>query len=101
MRKTMQAAILAMGLALLPAIAMAESNVYELGVDGLGCPFCAYGIEKTLGEVDGVDRVDVDMKRGVVVVTIAAGADLDRDTARQAVEDAGFDLRSFAPAAEE
>lgn len=99
--KAITIVLLVLGLLSAPAWAGQAGKVYELGVDGLGCPFCAYGIEKTLGEVDGVDRVDVDMKRGVVVVTIAAGADLDQDTARQAVEDAGFDLRSFAPAAEE
>lgn len=99
--KAITIALLLLGVLAAPAWAGQGSKVYELGVDGLGCPFCAYGIEKTLGKVDGVDRVDVDMKRGVVAVTIAAGADFDRDTAKQAVEDAGFDLRSFAPAAEE
>ncbi len=107
--KAVRIALLVLGLLAAPAWAGPGANVYDVGVDGLGCPFCAYGIdglgcpfcaygiEKQLGSVAGVDTVDVDIKRGVVIVTMAAGATLDEGTARQAVENAGFDLRSFAP----
>lgn len=37
--------------------ALAAPAVYQLHVDGLACPFCAYGIEKKLGEVKGVRAV--------------------------------------------
>ncbi len=95
--KAVRIALLVLGLLAAPAWAGPGANVYDVGVDGLGCPFCASGIEKQLGSVAGVDTVDVDIKRGVVIVTMAAGATLDEGTARQAVENAGFDLRSFAP----
>ena len=95
MRKTLQAAILAMGLALLPAIAMAESDVYKLYVDGLACPFCAYGVEKKVGGLDGVDKVEIDIDAGLVTVTMARGATLDEATAKKAVDDAGFSLGRF------
>ena len=39
-------------LLLLPA-ASAGSATYSLEVDGLACPFCAYGIEKKLSAIDG------------------------------------------------
>ncbi len=91
------------GLMFLAGAAAAEAvkPVYELGVNGLGCPFCAYGVEKRLHAVKGVDRVEIDLKRGVAAVTMAEGATLDEDTAKQAVEDAGFDLRSFGPVSRE
>ena len=45
--------------------ALAADKHYVLGVDGLACPFCAYGIEKRLNKVDGVTGVEVDVgKRG-------------------------------------
>ena len=45
--------------------ALAADKSYVLGVDGLACPFCAYGIEKRLNKVDGVTGVEVDVgKRG-------------------------------------
>ena len=34
---------------------LADSHVYKLYVDGLACPFCAYGVEKKVGGLDGVD----------------------------------------------
>ncbi len=95
--KAVRIALLVLGLLAAPAWAGPGAKVYDVGVDGLGCPFCAYGIEKEFGAVAGVDTVDVDIKRGVVIVTMAAGTTLDESTARQAVENAGFDLRSFAP----
>ncbi len=94
-------AVLLIGLLSAPAWAGPGAKVYELGVDGLGCPFCAYGIEKELGSLEGVDKVEIDIKRAVAVVTMAEGAALDEDTAKQAVEHAGFDLRSFGQASQE
>ncbi len=99
--KTLRTALFLLGLLAAPAWAAQSANVYNVGVDGLGCPFCAYGVEKELGSVDGVGKVDVDLKDGVVVVTMAGEATLDRETAKQAVENAGFDLRSFEQISEE
>lgn len=77
--------------------AWAQSHVYRVRVDGLACPFCAYGIEKTLGRVDGVKGVDIDIDKGTVFVTMAQGATLDEATTRQAVSRAGFTMRGFEP----
>ncbi len=99
--KTIRIALLLLGLLAAPAWAGQAAKVYNVGVDGLGCPFCAYGIEKQLGSVEGVAKVDVEIKSGMVIVTMAAGAALDRDTAQQAVENAGFDLRSFERVSED
>ncbi len=95
--KAVRIALLVLGLLAAPAWAGPGAKVYNVGVDGLGCPFCAYGIEKHLGQIAGVQKVDVDIKRGVVIVTMAAGTTLDENTAQRAVENAGFDLRSFEP----
>ncbi len=70
-------------------------GVYELQVDGLSCPFCAYGIEKRLTQIEGVQSLQTDISGGVVVVTMRPDASLDEDEARQAVEKAGFTLRGF------
>lgn len=70
-------------------------DAYRLRVDGLSCPFCAYGIEKKLNSLDGVDAVDVNLKDGAVLVTMKDGASLDEATAKQAVKDAGFTLNGF------
>ena len=80
---------------LLSTAAFAGGNQYALAVDGLACPFCAYGIEKRLSAIEGVESVETDVKSGQVVVTLAEGKTLSEEVARQAVEDAGFTLRSL------
>ncbi len=88
------------GLVLAPMLfaataALADSHVYKLYVDGLACPFCAYGVEKKVGGLEGVEKVDIDIDEGLVAVTLADGATLDEATAMQAVDEAGFTLRKF------
>lgn len=78
--------------------ALAADNQYLLGVDGLACPFCAFGIEKRLNKVDGVTDIEVDVGKSVVRVTLQEGKTLTEDRARQAVKEAGFTLRSYAEA---
>ncbi len=98
----LQPAGLALALLLLAATAaLADRHVYKLYVDGLACPFCAYGVEKKIGGLDGVESIDIEIDDGVVLVTLADGATLDEATARRAVDQAGFTLREFvAPKAE-
>lgn len=74
---------------------LADSHVYKLYVDGLACPFCAYGVEKKVGGLDGVEKIDIDIDGGVVLVTLADGATLDEAAAKQAIDEAGFTLRKF------
>ena len=85
-------------LAALWAMPAWAGEVYRLTVDGLACPFCAYGVEKKLGAVEGVEELDIDINGGVIWVTMAGETVLDEAAAKQAVEDAGFTLRHFEPA---
>ena len=77
--------------------ALAAGPSYRIEVAGLACPFCAYGIEKKLLALDGVETVETELKDGVVVVAMREGAALDEATAKQAVEAAGFTLEAFEP----
>ena len=79
----------------LSTAAFAGGNHYALAVDGLACPFCAYGVEKRLSAIEGVESVETDVRSGQVVVTLAEGKTLSEEVARQAVRDAGFTLRSL------
>lgn len=90
--KTVFVMTLIMGLA---GAAPASGERYALEVKGLACPFCAYGIEKKLKGLEGVESVQVDIEKGRVVVTAASQAQLSGDQLRQAVKDAGFTLDGF------
>ena len=95
MRSKMMLRVFALLLAALWAMPVWAGEVYKLYVDGLACPFCAYGVEKKVGGLDGVERVDIDIDGGLVAVTMAEGSTLDEATAKRAVDEAGFSLRVF------
>ncbi len=96
MTKFLKRTGLALALTLLTATAvLADSHVYKLYVDGLACPFCAYGVEKKVGGLTGVEKVEIDIENGLVAVTLADGATLTETAAKQAVDEAGFTLRKF------
>lgn len=86
---------IALSLLLLASSVFAAGPSYRIEVDGLACPFCAYGIEKKLNAVQGVERVETDIGQGVVIVTMKDGAVLDETAAAQAVKGAGFTLKGF------
>jgi copper chaperone CopZ len=77
------------------AAAWAKGPVYTIGVDGLACPFCAYGIEKQLQKLDGVAQLDTDIGKGQIVIQMEEGRTLDKGEVVQAVKKTGFSLRSF------
>ncbi len=88
---------LVFGLALLALAGAARAGppAYALGIDGLACPFCSYGIEKQLHKLDGVTGIDIDIAKGRLLVRLTEGSVLVEATARAAVERAGFTLRGF------
>ncbi len=86
---------LAVSLLLFPLAALAAPSQYQLRIDGLACPFCAYGIEKKLKRTDGVARIDIDINAGTVTVTMAEGATMTEAQAKRIVADAGFTLADF------
>lgn len=80
---------------LLPVAAFAASAQYQLRVDGLACPFCAYGIEKEFTRTEGVEKIDIEINAGIVTVTMAEGATMTEAQANRIVKDAGFTLSGF------
>ncbi len=90
-----QALIITLAMLLATLGANAAPPAYALQVDGLACPFCAYGIEKKLSSIKGVAKIDIDIKKGQAIVTMSEGASLSEQVAREKVKDAGFTLGSF------
>lgn len=72
-----------------------DRPTYTIQVDGMACPFCAYGLEKSLTKISGIESIETDIDTGIVTITMAAEATLHRMAATQAVEDAGFALNDF------
>ena len=88
-------AILAALLLTLGQSALAGNLEYRMRVDGLACPYCAYGIEKKLKAIDGVETVEVDLDRGLVKVRTREDLHFTEPQLRQLFQDAGFTYRSM------
>lgn len=95
LKATLNRTAIALSLLLLASGVFAAGSSYRIDVAGLACPFCAYGIEKKLNAVPGVERVETNIKQGVVIVTMKEGVVLDETAAKQAVKQAGFTLKGF------
>ena len=44
--------------------AQKNMDAFEVQVDGLGCPFCAYGLEKKFKEFKGIKKVEINIETG-------------------------------------
>ncbi len=74
---------------------LAAGTQYIMRVDGLACPYCAYGIEKKLNKIDGVESLEVDLNKGLVTVNVREGVELTEPQMVQLFNDAGFTYRSM------
>jgi mercuric ion binding protein len=74
---------------------LAASHAYRLYVDGLACPFCAYGVEKNILALKGVQNLDINMNGGFITIVMEPSKVLDEAVAKAAVADSGFTLRAF------
>ena len=66
---------------------VAEVRIY---VEGLACPFCTFGIEKSLKKVPGVVSLETTIRTGLVRIQLEPGAQLDPAALNEAVKKSGF-----------
>ncbi len=64
-------------------------------VDGLSCPFCAYGLEKKLRNLDNVASLEIQVSEGRAVLTPEPSTSLDLAAIEQGVRDGGFTPRDL------
>lgn len=77
-------------LILLPVTAAAEVTQAIVSVEGMSCPFCAFGVEKKLKTVNGAGEVTVNMKDGTATLVAKEDKSLDIGQISKAVRTAGF-----------
>lgn len=66
-----------------------------LQVDGLTCPFCAYGLEKRLRGIPAIDELVIRVSDGLIQIRLVDGGALTDEELEDAVERAGFTLREI------
>lgn len=90
MRKIPVPVLMALLLAALVHPASAQVSRATVAVEGLACPFCAFGVEKKLRQVRGVATVEVHMGDGTAELAAVEGASIDISQIPEAIREAGF-----------
>lgn len=65
---------------------------FRVRVNGLACPFCAYGLEKNLLELPGIMGLHIDLKGGFATFHVPSNRTPEAGKIKKIVEDAGFSL---------
>ena len=63
--------IVAIMLTIFVAISVSHSKTIKIGVEGMVCDFCAQSIEKVFLKQAGVEKVDVNLNNGRVIIKMA------------------------------
>lgn len=64
MKKTIVVTMVIGMMTVFGANAQKAMDTFMVQVDGLGCPFCAYGLEKKFKEFKGIKDVKIDIETG-------------------------------------
>lgn len=72
-----------------------DSTQVKVRVDGLSCPFCAYGLEKKLKSIDGVEKLTIKVNDGLAILQYREAATIDTVIISKKVRQAGFTPRGI------
>ena len=70
--------------------AQKQYDHFKIQVDGLGCPFCAYGLEKKFKEFKGLKQIVIDIESGNFEFDYPAEKKLLMDAVVKQVDKAGY-----------
>ncbi|TDS12095.1 copper chaperone CopZ [Maribacter caenipelagi] len=90
MKKSIIVSVLIMFAVVFGATAQEGKDKFMVQVDGLGCPFCAYGLEKKFKEFKGIKNVKIDIETGDFSFSYPAEKALTLGDVEKQVEKAGY-----------
>lgn len=82
--------LLALAVLISPLTAFAGKVKVTVRVDGLSCPFCAYGLEKKLKKMEGMEDFQIDIEGGKVTITFKDKKFFEKKEVERVVKEAGF-----------
>ena len=74
---------------------IAQTDQFTLRVEGLGCPFCAYGLEKKFKKVKGIDQIKIDIQSGKMTYNVPAANAMKLTDADALVNKAGYTAKAL------
>ncbi len=72
-----------------------STTYIKMYVDGLACPFCAYGLEKKIKKVDGAKDLFIEINEGYITFTVPTSKKPSEEALQKLVKEAGFTVRSI------
>ena len=85
------------GIFLTPTTVLADDHdqIIEVEVKGMFCPICAYGAEKKVKEIEGVESVVADLKAGKITIVTKSREShthkITEEELKEAIKKAGFE----------
>ena len=73
----------------------AQSQQVNVRVDGLSCPFCAYGLEKKFKKIEGAKDIKIDVDKGLLTFTMEKDKTVTEEEIKKKVKQAGFTPREI------
>lgn len=70
-----------------------EKIVKTISIEGMQCNHCKMTVEKVLGAIDGVTKVDVSLENKNAV--IESNKEIANDTIKKVIEEAGFEVKNI------
>jgi len=68
-----------------------QEKVYiEIGIKGMACPYCAFGMEKELKKMAGVENVEIELKKGLAYISTPKDQKPTKESLEKIITDAGF-----------
>ena len=67
-----------------------DRTFIKIEVKGLACPYCAYGLEKDLKKVEGIEFIEIELKEGLVYTSVPTDLKPTKEKLKKVVEDSGF-----------
>jgi len=62
----------------------------KIMVNGLACPFCAFGLEKKIKKIDGATDLFIEINEGYVTFDVPADKNPSEEELKKVVKEAGF-----------
>ncbi len=61
----------------------------------MSCPFCAYGLEKKLNTLEGVEKMNIRLNDGLVILYVNPQTKIDSLLLKKKIDETGFTLKKY------
>lgn len=76
-------------------ISKTDITYIKIVVDGMACPFCAYGLEKNIKKLEGVKNLYIDINEAFITFAVPTNKKPSEEKLNKLVKEAGFKIREI------